>query len=106
MPLMCCLYRLREGTDKEAWDRFVRDSDIPLTLGLPSVRSYRVLRAGPQLEGSADYDYLELMDYSDDEALKRDMASDEWKQGMDAMYQHGLESEVCFLVSDVAGQEP
>jgi len=103
MPLMCCLYRLREGTDKEAWDRFVRDSDIPLTLGLPSVRSYQVFRIGSELEGSAGYDYLELMDYSDAGALKNDMASHEWKRGMDAMYEHGLETEVCFLVSDVAG---
>ncbi len=102
MSLMCCLYRLTEDADRDAWDAFVRAQDIPLTLGLPSVQSYRVLRIGKQLEGSSDYHYLELMEFSDHEALARDMAGDAWKAGMNAMYEHGLADEVCFLVDDVA----
>jgi hypothetical protein len=103
VPVMYCLYRLKEDADKNDWDAFVRDEDIPLTLALPSVISYRVHRIGKCMEGSTDYDYIEMLEFSDQEALARDMAGDRWEEGMRAMYQNGLADEVCFLVNDVTG---
>jgi hypothetical protein len=102
MPLLCCLYRLKEDADKDAWDDFIREHDIPLTVGLPSVVSYQVYRIGERLEGAAVYDYLELLEFSTSEDLERDMAGETWAAGMEAVYGHGLAEEVCFLVDAVA----
>lgn len=100
MAWLCCLYRLKPGTDLDAWDEFVRESDIPLTHRMPSVLSYRVHRVGATTEGRIAFDYLELLEFRTPGSLEQDMAGEIWKAGMDAMYANGLEEEVCFYLDE------
>lgn len=100
MGILCCLYRLKPETDLSAWQAFIRQSDIPLTFRMPSVISYQVHPIGNTLEGTTDFQYLELLEYSTREALERDMAGDVWTAGMTAMYANGLAQETCFFLEE------
>lgn len=104
MGFMCCLYRLKPGTDRSAWDRFVTDSDVPLTHRMPSVVGYHVHHIGNVVEGDSAFEYLELIEFSNRKAFEEDMAGDVWAAGVEAMNRNGLAEEVCFyLDEDLAG---
>jgi hypothetical protein len=98
------LYNLKHGTDRATWEEFVRREDIPLTVGLPSVRRYSVYRIDEAVEGDSGFQYMEIMEVTNREALAADMKGDAWQAGMDAMYRFGLDDEIGFAVTDVGGE--
>jgi len=62
------LTRLSSQEEREAYERWVRETDVPTARGLPGVNNYRVVRLeGPVMDGvsSPSYDYIEIIEISD-----------------------------------------
>jgi hypothetical protein len=69
------LNRLAEGVRGEDYEAWVRERDYPTARALPSIRSYDVVRLdGPLREGDVPYDYIEVVDVTDLDAYKKDLA--------------------------------
>jgi hypothetical protein len=69
------LNRLAEGVRGEEYEAWVRERDYPTARALPSIRSYDVVRLdGPLREGDVPYDYIEVVDVTDLDAYKKDLA--------------------------------
>jgi hypothetical protein len=68
--------RLADDADPAAYERWIRDVDYPKARSIPSILSYEVVRVdGPLRDSSAPYDYVEVVEVSDLEAYKSDLAS-------------------------------
>ena len=66
---------LRDGVDGEDYERWLRDVDYPKARSIPSVVSYEVVRIdGPLRDAGVDYDYLEVVEVTDLESYKADLA--------------------------------
>ena len=62
------LTRLSSQEDREAYEHWVRETDVPTARGLPGVNNYRVVRLeSPVMDGvsSPPYDYIEIIEISD-----------------------------------------
>ena len=73
--LVLITYRLREGTDPDAFRQFMVDVDIPLFRSRPTVRSYRAFQVVEDWQGRigfTNFDLLELDDFADFDALLAD----------------------------------
>ena len=100
MPRMICVYSLHDGIDRKSWDRFLREVDIPLTFQLPSVTAYSVSPISTMIGDGPPVHYLEIVDFMSREALRQDMQSSLWRQGMQAMLDNGMNQEVCYILDD------
>jgi hypothetical protein len=68
--------RLAEGVDPAAYERWVREVDYPKARSIPSILSYDVVRIdGPLRDAGVPYDYVEVVEVSDLEAYRSDLAS-------------------------------
>ena len=95
------MYNIRPEIDSEDWERFLRDEDIPFTLGFPSISGYRINRNDGDPEGLLSFRYLEEIDVTDLSAFIQDTKSDRWADGMDAWYQAGGASWYIFYPKDI-----
>ena len=61
------LTQLKPETSPDAYERFLRDVDYPLTLELLPVSSYRATRIEEKVigEGESPYQYIEVLDIED-----------------------------------------
>lgn len=67
--------RLREGVDGADYERWVRDVDYPKARSIPSMVSYEVVRIdGPLRDSGVEYDYLEVVEVTDLESYRADLA--------------------------------
>tara|TARA_Y100000590_G_scaffold47365_1_gene50201 strand:+ start:2727 stop:3044 length:318 start_codon:yes stop_codon:yes gene_type:complete len=67
------LTRLSSKEERDAYEEWVRKTDIPTALDLPGVESYRVVRLeGPVMDGvdAPSYDYIEIIGISDLDTYK------------------------------------
>jgi REDY-like protein HapK len=72
------LFNLKPGVDRAAYERWARDTDLPIVNGLESVDGFEVLRtAGLLSGGAAPYQYVEIIRVNDMQAFGRDLASDD-----------------------------
>jgi hypothetical protein len=63
MTTVVVLFNLKAGVDAAEYEAWARSTDLPHVNGLPSVRSFRVLRAAGLLGGApAPYQYVELIE--------------------------------------------
>jgi hypothetical protein len=68
------LARLHEGIDREEYERWVREVDLPTARAIPSVRSYDVVRLdGALRDNDVPYDYIELLEVSELDAYRREL---------------------------------
>ncbi len=78
MPVVVFLARLRPGVDPAAYERWVREVDYPTARSLPSIVAYTNYRlVAPLRKADVRYDYLEVIQITDLEAYRRDLARPE-----------------------------
>jgi hypothetical protein len=97
-----CLYNIKPEVSAEAWERFLREEDIPFTLDFQSIRSYQIFKNGGNPEGPMCFQYIEEIEVSDMEAFRADTQTERWTQGMDAWYAAGGASWCFFYPENVA----
>lgn len=76
MPKIVVLFNLKPGASVEDYERFARETDLPIVNALPSVRRFEVLKAQGVLGGGASpYAYVEIIDLHSLEQLGEDVSS-------------------------------
>lgn len=72
-----CLFNLKAGASREAYEAWARSSDIPAVNGLGSVNSFTVHRATGLFGSDAapPYDYIEIIDIKDMDDFVADVSS-------------------------------
>jgi hypothetical protein len=67
------LTQLKQNADRDAYERFLRDVDYPLTQELLPVSYYRATRIEGKLigEGESPYQYIEVLDIEDYDAYTK-----------------------------------
>jgi hypothetical protein len=70
------LFNLKPGVDRAAYERWARETDLPIVNQLRSVDGFEVLRtAGLLSGGAAPYAYVEIIRVNDMQAFGQDVAS-------------------------------
>ena len=62
------LTKLSSEEERDSYEAWVRETDVPTARGLPGVKKYRVVRLeGPVMDGVGrpSYDYIEIIEVSD-----------------------------------------
>lgn len=77
-----CLFNLKEGADRAAYEAWARGTDIPGVNALPSVRSFTVHRATGLFGSDAKppYDYIEVIDIHGMDAFVADVSNPEFQK--------------------------
>jgi hypothetical protein len=77
MTTIVVLFNLKAGLSVAEYEDWARRTDLPNVNGLPSVRSFRVLRSGGLLSGaSAPYQYVELIELESLERFRAEVKSE------------------------------
>jgi hypothetical protein len=77
MTTIVVLFNLKAGVSVAEYEAWAQGTDLPNVTALPSVRSFRVLRAGGLLNGAtAPYQYVELIELSSLEGFRGEVKSD------------------------------
>ena len=67
--------RLVDGADGAEYERWVREVDYPKARAIPAIVSYEVVRVdGPLRDSGVDYDYIEVVEVTDLDAYRADLA--------------------------------
>jgi hypothetical protein len=77
------LFNLKPGVSRADYERWARESDLPVVNGLKSVEKFEVLRAGGLLgsNAKAPYEYVELIRVPDMSQFGKDVASELVQKG-------------------------
>lgn len=68
--------RLAADADPTQYERWVREVDYPKARSIPAIRSYEVVRIdGPLRDAGVPYDYVEVVEVTDVDAYRADLAS-------------------------------
>lgn len=87
MATVLVLFNLKPGTDVAAYEKWARESDLPLVRGLSSVKRFEVLKTGMVLGSDADnktaapYQYAETIEVPDLDAFFKDVGTDAVQAG-------------------------
>lgn len=77
MPKIVVLFNLKSGTSVADYEKFARETDLPIVNKLPSVNKFEVLKAEGLLGGgAAPYQYIEIIDVNNMELLGADVSTD------------------------------
>jgi hypothetical protein len=77
MTTIVVLFNLKAGIDAGEYEAWARATDMPHVNGLPSVRSFRVLRSAGLLSGAAaPYQYVELIELKSLEDFRGDVKAE------------------------------
>ena len=75
MPTVFFLARLRNGVTPEAYEQWVRSFDYPTAQSIPSILSYKTHRiAGPYRQAHTPYDYIEVVEVTNIDDYRRELA--------------------------------
>ena len=75
MPIVFWFSRLKPGIMPGAYERWVRDVDYHEARQIPSIRSYHVFRVnGPYVGETTPCDYVEVVDITNIDDYRRDIA--------------------------------
>jgi uncharacterized protein (TIGR02118 family) len=70
------LFSLKPGADRATYERWARETDLPVVKQLRSVDGFEVLRtAGLLSGGAAPYEYVEILRVNDMREFGQDLAS-------------------------------
>jgi hypothetical protein len=76
LSTLIVLFNLKSGVDVAAYEHWARTTDLPIVNALPSVDSFEVLRTTGLLGGgTAPYQYVEVLRFSDPAALMSDIGT-------------------------------
>lgn len=99
MSKIVVLFNLKPGVSVADYERFARETDLPIVNKLPSVRSFEVLKAQGLLGGgTAPYQYIEVIDLVSLEQLGADVAT-ETMQKVAATFQ-SMAQDPQFIVTE------
>jgi hypothetical protein len=77
MTTIVVLFNLKAGVSVGDYEDWARRRDLPQINGLPSVRSFRVLRSAGLLSGApGPYQYVELIELASLEDFRAEVKSD------------------------------
>ncbi len=77
MTTIVVLFNLKAGVDARDYEAWAHSTDLPHVNGLPSVRSFRVLRSAGLLSGAAaPYQYVELIELKSLEEFRGEVKSE------------------------------
>jgi hypothetical protein len=77
MTTIVVLFNLKAGVNVAEYEAWARRTDLPSVNALPSVRNFRVLRAGGLLGGAtAPYQYVELIELDSLEGFRAEVKSE------------------------------
>lgn len=64
---ICFMYRLREGVDRAAYERWVREVDVPFATARRTLLRYECVHIDGQIgsDSPSPYDYIELLEVTD-----------------------------------------
>jgi len=100
MKTVIVLFNLKPGANREDYECWARDNDLPTVTALGSVDRFDVLKSAGLLigEGKPPYEYIELIRIKDMDAFGQDMSSPAVQQGA-AQFQQFADSPV-FILAD------
>ncbi len=77
MTTIVVLFNLKVGVNADEYEAWARSTDLPNVNGLPSVRSFRVLRSAGLLGGApSPYQYVELIEIDSLEQFRGEVKSE------------------------------
>jgi hypothetical protein len=77
MPKVVVLFNLKPGTSVADYEKFARETDLPIVNKLPSVDRFEVLKSQGLLGGgSAPFQYIEIIDVNSMEKLGADVGTE------------------------------
>jgi hypothetical protein len=77
MTTIVVLFNLKPGVTVADYEKFARETDLPIVNKLPSVRKFEVLKASGLLTGAASpYQYVELIQLNSLEQLGKDVGTE------------------------------
>lgn len=81
MAKIVVLFNLKAGASVADYEKFARETDLPIVNRLPSINRFEVLRATGLLGGgAAPYQYLEILDVKDLGQLGQDVSTEQMRQ--------------------------
>lgn len=76
MTTLIVLFNLKDAAQREAYERWARDVDVPTAGALPSVDKFEVLKASGLLTGGpSPYEYVEILRINDMTQLGADVGT-------------------------------
>ncbi len=102
MPRIIVLFKLKDGTDRDAYEDWARNSDVPTVTNLPSVDGFTVHRATGLLGSDAPspYQYVEVLDVSSMDGLFADIST-EAMQAIAAQFQSFADNPQFIVTEDL-----
>ncbi|HMQ08968.1 MAG TPA: hypothetical protein PKC30_16835 [Saprospiraceae bacterium] len=79
MPSLIVLFNLKKDSDKEAYEKWAAETDVPTVKSLKSVDGFKVYRNLSVLgneKGSLPYQYIEVIEINDMDGLIKDITSE------------------------------
>ncbi len=81
MAKIVVLFNLKPGVVVADYEKFARETDLPIVNALPSINRFEVLKATGLLSGgAAPYQYIEILDIKGLEQLGQDTATEKMKK--------------------------
>jgi hypothetical protein len=81
MAKIVVLFNLKPGVAVADYEKFARETDLPIVNRLPSVNRFEVLKATGLLNGAASpYQYIEIIDVRDLGQLGQDVATEQMQK--------------------------
>ncbi len=99
------LFNLRRGVSAAAYEKWARDTDVPVAGGLKSVKSFKVFRAEGILGSKAKppYRYFEILQVSGLDALVSDIGKEPRMQAVAAAFQKFADKPIFVVTENFAG---
>jgi hypothetical protein len=100
MKTIICLFNLKPGVDRDSYERWARERDLPTVNGLASVGGFEVLRSAGLLgsDGRPPYDYVEVIRVKDMDDFFADVGTPAVQKGA-AEFQAFADNPL-FIVTD------
>jgi hypothetical protein len=81
MTTVVVLFNLKAGVSAADYEKFARETDLPIVNKLPSIDKFEVLKAQGLLGGgAAPYQYVEILRVKDMNQLGQDVSTETMKQ--------------------------
>ncbi len=81
MAKIVVLFNLKPGVVVADYEKFARETDLPIVNALPSINRFEVLKATGLLSGGlSPYQYIEILDIKGLEQLGKDVATEQMQK--------------------------
>ena len=99
------LFNLRSGVSASAYEKWARDTDVPIAGGLKSVKNFKVYRAEGIFGSKAKppYRYFEILHVSGLDALVGDIGKEPRMQAVAAAFQKFADNPIFVVTENFAG---